>query len=354
MKTKPCFSFILGVALLALIGFGNKVSGQGCMQCRYMALSFGPDGVTELRPGQWQTELSFRYLYADEGWRGTNRWPEYATVVGNQITVRSFDLQLTHALTRRLTMTLSIPYSDSHASDTGSSYDHARHAVRVRGVGDLRMVANMWLFDSNPNRNGNLSFGVGVKAPTGKSAATGLFFKQPTGPEVRPVDSSLQPGDGGWGVVFETSGYRRLTGQIFGYANGYYLINPRETNSAYTTAPILGAVRPQSVSDQYQARAGLSTVIWPVPGLTVSFGGRINGMPSRDLVGGSEGYRRPGFVIYLEPGLSWSHGKNSFSLFVPSRLDANRIRNVYEKRAGVDGGGAFARRLWVASYAHAY
>jgi hypothetical protein len=348
MKTYPRTLRTLGLALLGFIGFESNLSAQGCVPIKFMALSFGPDGIKELLPGQWHTNLGFRYLYADEGWRGTNRWPEYATVVGNQITVRSFDLQITHALTHRLSATLTIPYVDGQTSNP-DEHDGTRHVVRARGVGDLRAVATFALFEPNPNRNGNLSIGVGLKLPTGKEAATARFFK-PTGPQVLPVDISIQPGDGGWGVMLETAGYRRLNGRIFGYANGYYLLNPRESNSAYTHRPILGRIRPLSVPDQYQARAGLAGPLWPITGLTLSVGARVDGMPSSDLVGGDDGFRRPGYVFYFEPGLSWTWGRSNLSLFVPSRLDANRTRNVYDKQTNAVGGGAFARRLFVTSY----
>jgi hypothetical protein len=317
-----------------------------------MALSFGPDGITQLVPGQWRMDLSFRYLYAHEGWRGANRWPGYETEVGNQVTVRSVDLQFTHSLTNHLALTLTIPYSDAQHS-VPSTYDGLRHVMRVRGVGDVRLVASAWLLDANPNRDGNLSIGFGVKLPTGKSAAIATYFK-PTGPEVRHADVSVQPGDGGWGVMLEATGYRRLTGRIFAYANGYYVVNPRETNAAYTTSPLYGEYRPISVPDQFQARAGLSSPVWAERGLTISVGIRINGIPSRDLIGGSEGFRRSGYVTYFEPGLSWIRGANSFSIFMPTRLDANRTRNVYDKRANMDGAGAFARRLWFASYAFVF
>lgn len=43
-----------------------------------------------------------------------------------------------------------------------------------------------------------------------------------------------------------------------------------------------------------------------------------------------------------------------FPTHVPDRLDANRSRNGDDERANAVGGGAFARRLWVASYAFTF
>ena len=155
-------------------------------------------------------------------------------------------------------------------------------------------------------------------------------------------------------MIIEAAAYRKLNAHLYGYANGYYLINPREKNSAYTPTPVFGTVRNLSVADQYLVRAGFTLTRWPTPQFSASLGLRLNGIPPFDLVGGSDGFRRPGYVTYVEPGLTWSAGQNTFSLFVPLRLDANRLRNVYERPRNVDGGGAFARYLVVTSFSRTF
>ncbi|MEO6001683.1 MAG: hypothetical protein ABIZ04_17150 [Opitutus sp.] len=316
-----------------------------------MALSLGPDGITLLQPGQWQIGSSLRYLYADEGWRGSHYWPDYATIVGNQITIVSVDTQLTYAFTSRLSATLTVPYQYGQTSNY-AEHDGTRHTVNAHGIGDVRLVGTVWLLDPATHGNGNVSLGVGLKMPTGDDAATSIFHK-PTGLQTRPVDVSIQPGDGGWGATLELAAYRKLSDRLYVYANGYYLINPRETNSGYPPNAAPGTVW-NSVSDQYLLRTGLSVTRWPSPQLSVSLGMRINGVPAFDVVGGSEGFRRPGYVTYIEPGVTWTSGRNEFSLFVPLRIDANRIRNVSERRSNVDGGGAFARYLVVTSFSHKF
>ena len=60
-----------------------------------------------------------------------------------------------------------------------------------------------------------------------------------------------------------------------------------------------------SVADQYIARAGISHAMPKVRNMTVTFGGRIEGVPVRDLLGKSNGFRRPGYAISADPGFMY-------------------------------------------------
>jgi len=314
------------------------------MAFHYMSPSYWPGGEAELQPGTWQVGLGTEYLYADQGYLGSDPWPAYATIVGNQITVVSADVQLRYAFNSRWQATLTVPFQYGQTSNF-AEHDGTRHTVSAGGLGDVRLVGTAWLLKPATHANGNVSVGVGVKMPTGDDAATDTFYK-PTGPELRPVDIAIQPGDGGWGILLESSGYRRFARDFVAYAEGYYLMNPREENNGYTTGPAYGFVTlNNSVADQYYARAGVSYSLPPVPGLSVSLGGRINGIPPRDVIGGDEGFRRPGYAIYIEPGVAWEYKKWAFRLSVPVLVDANRLQNIYEEELGVPGGGAFAEWL---------
>ncbi|MBI2928061.1 MAG: hypothetical protein HYY24_20495 [Verrucomicrobia bacterium] len=316
-----------------------------------MALSLGAEGVSHLEGGQWEASVNYRYLYADEGYIGDRIDPTYKRTIGAQLTLHSIDVQATYAFNPRFSATLTIPF---FSGEIASYRDHEndgihRHTVSAGGLGDVRLVGNVWLLDPDKHKDGNISLGIGVKAPTGDEAATDTFHKT-TGLETRPVDIAIQPSDGGWGIVLELIGYQKIIDRLYGYVAGSYLINPREQNSAYTTIPIYGAVRNLSVPDQYLGRVGITYAIWPEKGLSLSFGGRIDGIPARDLIGGSEGFRRPGFSVYVEPGVSWARGKNTFNLFTPVLVDANRERNIYDDRFGGHGPGAFADYVIIASF----
>lgn len=342
----------LGTVLVLLSS--QETFPQGCVPARFMSLGLGPRGIRYFEKGEWQAAVSYRYLYADEGYIGKEPFPAYPTVTGNEITIHSFDLQATYNFTPRFSATFTLPIIDAKNSNFGQHDRVNRHTVHVTGIGDVRLVGTAWLLDPAKHPEGNISIGIGFKAPTGDEAKTGTYYK-PTGPEVRPVDISLQPGDGGWGLNLEMAGFQKLVlDRLYGYVNGFYLVNPREQNDAYTPDPVYGEVRFLSVPDQYQGRLGLSYAIWPEQGLALSFGGRVDGIPPHDAVGGDEGFRRPGYSVYVEPGISWERGKNSASLFTPVRVAANRQQNVYDERAGMQGGGAFAKWLLIARYARRF
>jgi hypothetical protein len=217
----------------------------------------------------------------------------------------------------------------------------------------MRLTANAWLFDPDTTDKGNVALSLGVKAPTGNNEVTDTFYK-PTGKERHPVDIALQPGDGGWGAILEMQAFRNIFENTYVYGTAYYLINPRDDTGVKTQSPVYGEFRDISVPDQYQARAGLSYALWPSQGLGVSLGGRIDGQPAHDLIGGSDGFRRPGYAIYVEPGLNLAWRKNNFSLYVPVGVAYDRQRSDLDRDNDSHGPGAFADYLIVFSVSRTF
>ena len=310
------------------------------MPARHMALSLGAEGIEYLDRGQFQSFLSYRWLRANEGYIGADKWSDYDDVAGADIKVHSFDWNLTYGLSRRFSLSVTQPFvygrvkSRQEHDPTG---DGKRHTTHGSGIGDIRLTANAWLWDPDVSQKGNVSVSFGLKAPTGQYDMKDTFHR-PAGPERHEVDIAIQPADGGWGLILETQAFRNVFDRTYLYASGFYLANPENTNGARTQAPLYGP-DPQRISipDQYQARAGVSYAIWPHQGLAVSLGARIDGMNRKDLIGESDGFRRPGYAIYAEPGLTLSRGKNTFSLSVPVLLGANREKNVLDEEADCSG-----------------
>jgi hypothetical protein len=93
---------------------------------------------------------------------------------------------------------------------------------------------------------------------------------------------------------------------------------------------------------------GLDYVVWPRYGLLFNLGARVDGVPVEDLVGGSDGFRRPGYSVSIEPGLSAMLESWSLSLYTPVALYRNRQRSVADEQwteaTGIDrhGDAAFA------------
>ena len=71
-------------------------------------------------------------------------------------------------------------------------------------------------------------------------------------------------------------------------------------------------------------------------------GGRIEGVPVRDVIGGSDGFRRPGYAISVEPGVAYWAGRHLISLAVPIALYRNRTQSVPDEERNGHGDAAFA------------
>jgi hypothetical protein len=80
----------------------------------------------------------------------------------------------------------------------------------------------------------------------------------------------------------------------------------------------------------------------------------MDGTPLRDLIGGGDDNtnKRTFQVTFVDPGLTWSHGKDSFTLSVPVRVHVNRFKSLAEQKGiGLNAGG-FAKYLVFGSFSH--
>jgi len=319
------------------------------MPVRFTTPSLGGQG--ELQTGdliahQWRTELGYRHLYADRAYIGTQ---VVATDKPLIINVNSVDLTTRYAFTERLTVSLTIPF----VSGMQSRYyaDSLRHAVTASGVGDVSVLASMWLRAPRGHR-ANVALGVGVKMPTGAHAAADNYFLA-SGQAIRyPVDQSIQPGDGGWGYIVQVQTYATAFHNAVAYLSGSYLINPRRLTDV-PMAP--GGNVFWSVPDVYTSRAGLAFAFWPNLGMSANLGARIDGQPVRDLIGGADGgFRRPGYSVAVDPGLAFTAGPNEITVSAPIRVAVDRQASVLDRSTGRHGGGDFASSLIFIGYSVRY
>ena len=295
-----------------------------------------------------------------------------------------FDIAATYAVTRRLSLTLELPIQYGSRTNSAEHDGVHVHTMRASGIGDLRLTANFWLLnpekppDQNISsdtgkqvggytapakcRDYNISLGLGVKAPTGDDAASDYSFR-PTGPELRAVDPAIQPGDGGWGIILSGNAFAKVFKDTFAYVNGFYLINPRETNGVHTVnfdvPPFTRGDKGlmfNSVPDQTMVRGGLARPIWQAIGLSGSLGARWEGIPSHDLIGGSDGFRLPGYSVSIEPGISISRGKDYLSVTTPVAVYRYGIVSVPFARTHNPLGGiaSFADYQINVTYSHEF
>jgi hypothetical protein len=223
-----------------------------------------------------------------------------------------------------------------------------------RGLGDISVTARSWIFKPQTHPDWNVSAGGGIKLPTGNERYQDRFIGRVDRVEaLRYVDQSVQPGDGGWGIMMEGQAFWRVK-RTFLFASGSYLANPQDTNETPSIIAILGlptntgqfaGLAVNSVPDQYLARFGGSVHVWK--GFSASLAWRMEGLKRYDLFGGSHGWRRPGTEMFIEPGVSYTRGPHTVSFNVPFGYYYNRHPNPY---TGIEGDATFPRQIFLTSY----
>jgi hypothetical protein len=330
------FLILLGL-VCGLCGMSPSLFAQGCVQSRGAGLAVLLQGEdTYLKPGDWQASVGYRWLHSDRHFIGGEEQPQ-RQARGDQVINDShfIDLTATYGVTKRLSLSLTLPFVYSSRS---SWYEHDRmhrYTMEAGGLADVRLTSLMWILDPKSCHNGNVGFGLGLKAPTGDYEATDISHTT-SGPMLRYVDQSIQPGDGGWGIILQMQGFQRIYKGLFAYTDLSYMITPEEKHE---DQPISTGY---SIPDSYLLRAGLSYGIWPSKGLSLSLGARMEGVPVEDWVGGSEGSRRPGYSISIEPGITWAFHHWAFTVTAPVAIERNREASVSDLRNGRHGDAAFA------------
>lgn len=295
---------------------------------------------------KWQFAAGYRYLHSDRHFVGSDE-QEHRGEEGSQVINDShfIDLALTYAITNRLSLMFTIPYATHDRSsvvrDANRTILHRYH-TQNEGLGDLRITGNSWLFDPNAHVRGNVLLGIGVDAPTGRDDAEDYFDTYDVKSKsvvktLRTVDQSIQLGDGGWGAVVDVFAYRRLSDTLTASFSGQYTITPEETNGVATNRSnpyeqIMG------IADSYSARLGLDYSVWSIPNLTFTLAARAEGVPVHDLVGGNDGFRRPGYTVSIEPGVRAVIGSYALSLNTSLAVYRNRERSVADRRLSADTG----------------
>lgn len=328
-----CFSTLFLLPLAA--------DAQGCVAIRSTGSSCFIDG-SYTDSSKWHLNLNYRYFKSFRHFKGDVEQKERLvemTDVRNWS--HSVDVTLTRILTKRWSVGLNLPLIGNERSSlyehglvNGSYVKRERRNTSSYGLGDMRLTAYYWLFDPEKSNRSNLQIGAGIKFATGDYNYKDYWYNVGPngGPELRTVDQSIQLGDGGTGLVLEMNGYSNFSQRFSIYGNLYYLINPRNVNGTRTyretLSPALANETIMSVADQYMARVGAG---FSAGKLHLTLGGRIDGIPVYDLAGKSDGFRRPGYVVSVEPGASMRLGKGTLYLNVPVALYRNRTQSVTDK-----------------------
>ncbi|MCR9264419.1 MAG: hypothetical protein NXH86_09685 [Flavobacteriaceae bacterium] len=336
MKSQKLLYILCG-SFLFLIGT-KSVQAQGCVAIRHFSSCVGNTLESNLLgPGDIQIGSNYRYFKSFRHFRGTEEEPDRVANGSEVINhSHSWDFFLTYGITDRLYTSITIP---TVINTRSSLYEHGReerNTTYSRGLADIRVGVGYWLFDLEKNQNGNLALGLGLKLPTGNYNASDIFYNvgPEESPQVRPVDQSIQPGDGGFGITLDFQFYQKIAEKFFAYGGGFYLLNPRETNGTRTfretLSPILENEAIMAVPDQFSVRAGVSQSFSNT--ISGSLGARYEGVPVKDLIGGNEGFRRPGNVLSIDPGIAFMKDNFSLNLNVPFAVRRDRPQSVTDKQ----------------------
>ncbi|MDF2187014.1 transporter [Paraflavitalea sp. CAU 1676] len=332
---------ILAVLTVPLLLSANQLHAQGCVAIRSTGtVCTKPDATTDGLQG-WQINTTYRYFRSFRHFVGTEEQKERLEKNTEVINWSSnLDLAVVRHFNRRWSLAMNLPIISNVRSSLyehgGNSAKNARHKTRSFGLGDIRFTGYYWLFDPAKSPNANVQVGLGIKLPTGDYKYEDFFVKNDTTKILGPLDQSIQLGDGGTGLTTEINAYYNFSKVISVYGSFFYLFNPREQNGVSTgrgspvsaTAIAYGS-SVMSVPDQYMVRAGAN---FTVSRFSASAGMRMECVPSEDLIGGSSGFRRPGYVISAEPGLSYNFKKFSAFATVPVALKRDRTQSYADKQ----------------------
>jgi hypothetical protein len=329
----------LFIIILLSTGLAMQAGAQGCVAIRStggMCTMDHADMASGNNSSGWIFNANNRYYHSYKHFIGeveqTQRVEAGTEVINHAYTM---DATVTRILNNRWSLSFDMPI----ISNTRSSlYEHGgkdRHTTSSFGLGDVRFSAYYWVLNPAKSHKVNVQVGLGLKLPTGDYRYTDRFYTATGSSIVGPVDQSIQLGDGGTGITTEVNAFYNVTRNVSVYANFYYLINPREENGTSTArggtasaSAIANGSDVMSVPDQLMLRGGVNFTSnkW-----VFSAGLRNECLPVHDLIGGSLGFRRPGYIISFEPGVTYSFKRFNVYAFVPIAITRNRTQSMADK-----------------------
>lgn len=337
---------VAGLATLAL-GAPTLSHGQGCVTSR------GAGGMTSCpldhatmdgHHDRFQADVSYRWFRSDRMFSGDSEDPTSDPQINRS---QFIDISLRYNINPRFSAAVTLPYAWHDRSQLVRRLNLARTILgefhtKASGIGDIRVAGDAWILDPAKYMKGNIQMGLGLTLPTGDKDAMSTFSVGGAGliPSAvsRSVDPSIQPGSGGFGLVFNLYAYRQILPRLNSFLTGAYTFTPQDQ---YTpTASSVAGYNTYSIADSYNARSGLEYMLWPAHSLALSLAGRIEGVPVSDPIGGSSGFRRPGYAVSIEPGVTASWRSWTFSVTAPVAVYRNRLQNETEKAAAVPAAAA--------------
>jgi len=343
---------LLCVAILATLAAGQDAYAQGCVLIREAAPVIGAATSTYLRPGEWQLDVSYRDSTATRHFSLDQEQTQREILGTNVInTQKQTVFNLSHAFTERYSFGVAVPVVvATWGIPRPLTPPGPRATEHGQGIGDISAMGRAWVFDPATHASRNISVGLGFKAPSGNQNQNDVYNdNNGINPTSKPIDQSIEPGDGGWGAQLEVQGFSRV-GRAFVFGSIDYLSNPKDYNDAPSGRSAGEYHRDfNSVPDQYVMRVGVGAPVWRRLGASVAF--RVEGVPRYDAIGRSDGFRRPGQERYVEPSLTYTVGRSTLQFNLPIGVYRYRGPDPY---TGANGDATFPNYVALASYSYRF
>ena len=190
--------------------------------------------------------------------------------------INLLNLNVTYQATRRFIFTVSAPLLLASRRSHNSPY-----TTTAQGLGDAAINAQGWIWRPSSESGGNAAIGFGVLLPTGKdNVVNRVDAFNGKGPQNVVLDYSIQPGSGGYGLLFQwQSSQPRPDHEL--YLNANYVATPQNTNGVLRSSTANPLTMYNSISDQYLVQVGIAHPISVVRGLTLTIGPRWEGVQPR-------------------------------------------------------------------------
>jgi len=348
-------------ALLAFAFLGSaRLDAQGCILARSPEQTGLPlaEGGT-LEPGHFQLTLGERHQYSYQHYVG-DVYQEYRAQAGNQVEnrINLITANVTYQWSPRISFEVDVPYLFATRKSQNSPIKYSSV-----GIGDTIIGASSWIRNPQHAAHNNFSIGLGLLMPTGNDDVQNTVNTNTTGTGAAtnvtaPVDYSIQPGNGGWGMVMQWMGYQRISKALTFYTDGDYIATQGGTNGIQrgatlsTTQPLNNYV---AISDQYLFEGGLAFPVKQVKGLSGTFALRDEGVPADNLFPNSnDGFRRPGFAVTAGPAAQYNGHADLFTAGVYKAVHRDRTSSYPDQVYGTHGDAAFAQYVWLATWTHRF
>lgn len=320
------------ILIILLTSYHFNSFSQGCVAIRHFGSSSETLTQSSMSKGDIQLGMNYRYFKSFRHFKGTeenqDRLANDTEVINNS---NNWEYTLTYWLNENSSLVVGIP---TQINTRSSLYEHGRNERNLtasRGMGDMRIGWQHWFSNGSDNKWNQL-LGLSVKLPTGNFKATDIFYNVGVDqrPEVRPVDQSIQLGDGGFGLIIESQFVYEFNEKLYLTGGGFYLLNPRDTNGTRTFRETLSSIlnneRIMSVPDQFSTRLSANYILNAAQSLFL--GARFEGVTVRDFLGESNGFRRPGTILSVEPGFNYMKDNLGITVSLPFAVRRERPQSV--------------------------